>query len=346
MKININGTVCTSIDEIKQVASPEVSVFIEEYFNSNDYVVAHTSGSTGEPKEIHLKKADMEASARITNDFFHLNNNSLFYLCLSPNYIAGKMMIVRALLLQAPIIEEAPSNKPLEHFDEARKIALLAVVPSQIVFLLNNPDKLELIENMIIGGGALSPQLERNLADRGINAYITYGMTETCSHIALAKVQSHIPLPFCALGDITVQVDDNKCLTINTPHFTQKQFITRDVVDFVDNKHFYWRGRFDNVINSGGIKIFPEEVEAKIAPLFRTARFYITSQTSEKWGEEVVIVIEYPSLPEGTKKFGDVQSGMVEKMKTLLPAHSVPRHFIAVSKIPTTSSGKIIRTKF
>lgn len=342
MKITINNIDCHDLSDVKQAASTEVYQFIAEYLSDEPAVVAHTSGSTGEPKEIHLKKADMEASAKLTNDFFGLNSDSLFYLSLSPRYIAGKMMIVRALQCGASICEEKPSNTPLANYDGCRRISLAAFVPSQIQYLLNNPEKLALIDAMIIGGGVLAPRLEHWLAEYGANAFTTYGMTETCSHVALAPA-SKIAMPFKALGDITFSVDNRNCLVIDAPHLSEKRFVTNDVVDLIDNKNFIWRGRFDNVINTGGIKIFPEEIEQKITPLIPTIRFFITSQPSEKWGEEPVIAFEYKSLPDGVKKCGDVQPALIEKMREVLPAHAIPRKYIAVNHFTETKTNKIIR---
>ena len=342
MHITLNTILCSSLDDVKRAASAEVSAFVAEYLNPSDYVIAHTSGSTGDPKEIQLSKADMRASARLTNEFFGLNANSLFYLNLSPRYIAGKMMIVRALELGASLIEEEPSNTPLANYDGLRRISLAAFVPSQIQYLLNNPEKLALIDSMIIGGGKLAPRLEHWLAEFGANAYMTYGMTETCSHVALAPA-SKLPMPFKALGDISFETDERGCLVINAPHLTAQQFVTNDVAELVDSKNFYWRGRFDNVINTGGIKVFPEEIEQKLAPLFPSIRFFITSQPSEKWGEELVLALEYSSLPPGTVKRGDVQPALIEKMKTILPPHSIPRTYAATNHFQETKTQKIIR---
>ena len=88
MRIRINGNVCTSPDEVRMCASPKAARFIEEYFADGETIVAHTSGA---PKEIHLNKSDMRASARLTNERFGITAESLLYLCLSPDYIAGKM---------------------------------------------------------------------------------------------------------------------------------------------------------------------------------------------------------------------------------------------------------------
>ncbi|MCF0186245.1 MAG: AMP-binding protein, partial [Bacteroidaceae bacterium] len=303
MSLKINNAQCDGVDEVRLVASKEVADFIEEYLNDKDYVVAHTSGSTGEPKEIRLLKDDMRASARLTNEFFGIGPGSVLYLCLSVNYIAGKMMIVRALEAGAEIIEEAPSNTPMAKYDGRELITMLACVPSQIGYLINNPEKLQIVKHLIIGGGKMNPRLERWLAEYGVNAYKTYGMTETCSHVALSHVARE-DKSYKALGDVLFSQDQRGCLVIHAPHLMNNEIVTNDVVDLISDTEFMWLGRYDNVINSGGIKIFPEEIERKLVALLPNLRFYIKGAESEKWGEEPVIVFEYPSMPEGTEKWG------------------------------------------
>ena len=288
MEINVNGAICRDIEAVRSNSSTAFADFLEEYCNSNDYVVAHTSGSTGAPKLIKLLKSDMRASARLTNDFFGINGNSVLYLPLSPTYIAGKMMIVRAIESGAAIYEEAPSNMPLADYSGSH-IDLIAVVPSQLGFLINSPGLLEKVKSMIIGGGQLPVRVEHWLADRGVNAYKTYGMTETCSHVALSKVSATECMPFEALGETTFECDERGCLVINAPQFSTKRYVTNDIVKLVDPGRFYWLGRIDNVINTGGIKVFPEEIEAKLATIIPHTRFFITSRQSDKWGEEIVL---------------------------------------------------------
>lgn len=342
MQITINNNACASLDDIKRYASKETAEFIAEFHNELPYVIAHTSGSTGKPKEIHLLKSDMIASAKLTNKYFGFNSESTFYLNLSPSYIAGKMMIVRALILNAKIIEEKPSNTPLANYNSNQRISLGAFVPSQITYLINNPEKLILFDNIIIGGGKIPTRLERWLAEQGIRAFSTYGMTETCSHVALAPMGT-TPQPYTAIGDITFTTDDRGCLVIHAPHFSLNKIITNDIVDLISSTQFLWRGRIDNVINTGGIKVFPEEIEPKISELLPNVRFYITSQQSDKWGEELVLILEYKSLPEGAIKKGDISPYLIEKLKQKLPAYAIPRHYIAVGKFNETSTGKIIR---
>lgn len=342
MLLTVNNKSCCNIAEVRASASRPFADFVEEYFNEKDYVIAHTSGSTGEPKEIRLLKADMRSSARLTNSFFGINKCSVLYLPLSPTYIAGKMMIVRAMESGASICEEKPTNEPLLNYS-GEKIDLASFVPSQLGFLINNPGLLNNINAMIIGGGQLSPRVEHWLADKGVNAYKTYGMTETCSHVALSKVASGEPNPFTAIGDVTFELDNRGCLVINAPQFSMKQLVTNDMVDLLDNRNFYWRGRFDNVINSGGIKIFPEEVEKKLSKLITHSRYFITSRPSEKWGEEVILALEYKNLPEGKILEGEIKPAFIEQMKSILPVYSIPRHYVAVKKFAETTSGKVIR---
>ncbi len=342
MDIRINGKLCTSIEQVRDCASAKAARFIEEYYSAGDSIVAHTSGSTGKPKEIHLPKSDLRASARLTNERLGINAGSLLYLCLSPDYIAGKMMIVRAIEAGAEIVEQEPSNEPMAGYDSNRRVSLLAVVPSQLGYLINHPEYLQLVDTIIIGGGTLNNRIERWLAEKGVNALKTYGMTETCSHVALAPVSSGHE-PFTAIGNVTFSLDERGCLVIHAPQFTQPTIVTNDIVDLLDERRFYWRGRHDNVINTGGLKVFPEEVEEAIARVLPRAKFFVTSRPSEKWGEELLLVLQYPGLAPGERKEGEVHPGLIARLKTLLPSHAIPRHYLALPALPTTPTGKLLR---
>ena len=344
MRITINDIACSSLDDVRKVAPQSVWEFIAEFLDDKPYIMAHTSGSTGKPKPISLAKSDMKASARFTNQFFGLTSQSTLHLCLSPDYIAGKMMLVRALESGANIVIEEPGNRPLAHYHGSR-ISLAAFVPSQIPYLVTQPDRLALVDAMIVGGGKLVTRWQKSLVDLGAKAYLTYGMTETCSHVALAPV-ADTPQPYTALGDVHFDVDGNDCLIIDVPHFTNSHFETRDVVQLIDSRHFYWKGRFDNVIVTGGVKVHPEEVEAKIAPLMGDKRFYITSAPSDKWGDEVVLVVEDGSSPSEKPVLRPLTADLEQCLKQVLPRYSVPKHYVMLGEFPLTSSGKVKRQTF
>lgn len=313
--------------------TPEAEAFIDEWRNPLPYVVAHTSGSTGAPKEIRLLKADMRASARATIAFFGLTPQSVIYLPLSPDYIAGKMQIVRALEAGCGLIVEKPSNNPkLTALANGTAISLLPIVPSQTEAILSSPYR-QRIEAMIIGGAPLTPEAEKRVIDSGIRAYATYGMTETCSHVALRRLGDD---EFTALPGFTFSLDPRGCLVINSRTLSFGTLVTNDMVSLSSSQRFRWLGRHDNVINSGGVKIFPEEIEKLIAPLFPSgARFYVTSRPSAKWGEEAVIVTDATGLQPDT----------IERIRAIVGALRCPKAIIYDPEIKLTRSQKIIRQK-
>ena len=311
-----------------------VDDFLKEWHSEEPFVVAHTSGSTGKPKEIKLLKADMRASAALTNRFFSIDSGSTLLLCLSPDYIAGKMMIVRAEEAGATLLVESPSNRPLEHFSGAT-VDLLAVVPSQALWLAEHQESLNNVRNMIVGGGEITPRLRTMLSQLHVNAYATYGMTETCSHVALSRIAEPAQ-PFEALPPVKFATDHRGCLAINAPQFSFKHLQTNDIVDLLAPDRFYWRGRYDNVVNTGGIKVFPEELERKISHLF-TRRFYISSRPSDKWGQELVLKIEGAPLSPAD------EASLKNSLADILTPHQRPKAIIAIPHFAETSSGKVKR---
>lgn len=312
-----------------------VDEFLKEWHSDRPYVVAHTSGSTGKPKEIRLLKSDMRASAALTNRFFGINAGSRLLLCLSPGYIAGKMMIVRAEEAGAELIVETPSNRPLERHN-GRRVDLLAVVPSQALWIADHPDLLKGVRNVIVGGGEIAPALRQKLsALADVRVYATYGMTETCSHVALSPV-TQPPSPFTALPPVTFATDERGCLVVKAPQFSFRQLTTNDIVTLLSADSFYWRGRYDNVVNTGGIKVFPEEIERAIAHLI-TRRFYVSSRPSEKWGQELILKIEGNPLPD------EEAETLQRAIAALLPPPQRPKAIIAVAHFSETSSGKVKR---
>ena len=249
MEITLNHRLCRTREEVQAVATPQVADFLDEWYSSADFVWGHTSGSTGAPKPIKLLKHDMEESARLTVDYFGLAAGTTMLLCLSPDYIAGKMMIVRALLSGADLLVVPPSSRPLASVDE--RIDFAAMVPAQVVESLRDDAqraRLARVGALIIGGAPLPPVAEERLSGLPVRSYATYGMTETVSHVALRRIGDPT-MNYRALGQITFSVDNRDCLVIHTPHFAVKELVTNDVVELLDEHRFRWIGRYDHVIN-------------------------------------------------------------------------------------------------
>lgn len=319
--------------EMELTLTPEAQSFIEEWRSPLPYIEARTSGSTGEPKLIRLAKSDMVISARATIDFFNLTPSSLLYLPLSPDYIAGKMQIVRALEAGCSLICEPPSNNPNIAADSGITISLLPLVPSQVRSLIDRPLHPH-IDNIIIGGAPIDPALEKDILLGGLSAYATYGMTETCSHVALRRIGCEF---YSALPGFSFSTDKRGCLVIHSSRMSFSSLVTNDIVTLHDSHSFSWIGRYDNIINSGGVKISPEEIEKLIAPCFPTdINFYATSRQSEKWGEELVIVISS----------NQVAPDLISTLRSLLGPLKAPKEIIFDSDMQFTPSRKIIRRKF
>lgn len=307
------------------------SEFLANWNDERPYVEAHTSGSTGKPKDIRLLKTDMLVSARATNAFFGINSSSFLFCPLSLDYIAGKMMAVRAYAASCLVDFIEPSNNVML---PPRTIDLLPVVPSQLDSLLSRPDALANVRNLLIGGAAPSPQHCTALAGLGINAYVSYGMTETCSHVALASTADAERI-YHAMPGISFSTTADSRLIINAPVFSFGRMETNDIVELIDRQSFRWIGRADNVINSGGIKLFAEELEALYAPALGSTPFYVTSVADSKWGNAVMLVAE--TTPEHLDRIRHA-------VETIVADHRRrPKHYRAVATLPRTSTGKVRR---
>lgn len=312
--------------------------FLEEWYDSNDYVMGHTSGSTGSPKSIMLNKKSMEASAKLTNQHFGLKEGDRILLCLSTDYIAGKMIVVRALVGGLQIYVAETKSLPNWNGD----IRFAALVPMQVEALLHDSkeskERLRRIQTIIIGGSPLNESLQKELLESGIkDAYTTYGMTETLSHVAVAKIGEGEELTYNALKGITFTTDDRSCLVISAPHIQEVPFVTNDIVDLASPTSFRWKGRWDNVINSGGVKLFPEKIEKTLAPLFPRNRFYLTGAPDDRFGTKLVLKIE-------GEPYADIELSQLKfAMRQLLGRLEQPKEIIFTKQFSETSTGKVKR---
>ena len=319
----------------------DLEEFLAEWHNDNRYVRVHTSGSTGAPKAMLVEKRRMEASARITCQFLGLKTGDSALLCLPLDYIAGKMMVVRALTCGLQLVAVPPTGTP----KWSGTIDFAAMVPMQVWNLLQQEEgreRLMQIRHLIIGGGSIDPALAATLANFPNNIWSTYGMTETLSHIALRRINGpeasdyYTPLPGVSLSQ-----DEEGCLIINAPAVHDGPLVTNDIAEMgrkeasalssAERGPFRILGRRDNVICSGGIKIQIEEVERRLQPHFK-APFCITKREDPRLGEAVVLLTEDRDIA--------TQKMICEKE---LPRYWQPRHYIRVKRIPMTETGKIAR---
>lgn len=307
--------------------------FLAEWGNTAPFVEARTSGSTGTPKAIRLPKADMRQSARATNAFFVIGPHSVLASPLSFDYIAGKMMAVRACEAGCRLIELPVSNTIILP-DGEQAIDLLPIVPSQLQSLIDKPEYAARIRNVLIGGAAPSADSCDALLAAGYKTYISYGMTETCSHVALADAAER-SRTFHAMPGILFDTDSDSRLIIGAPAFSFARLQTNDVVELLSPSTFRWRGRADGAINSGGIKLFPEELEQLYAPALSGQSYYVCAEQHSRWGQSVMLVIEGRDIDT---------DAIAARLRTIVADHRrLPKRIAAVAALPRTVNGKIRR---
>ncbi len=299
----------------------------------------HTSGTTGDPQEIRFSKKQIFTSAANTCRFFDLHSESRLLLCLPADFVAGRMMMARAFYSGAKLIWFQPSLNPLKNMVE---VDFAAFTPAQVATIVSDPGTLKIFETIrtvIIGGGEITNELEKDLMKMDQDIYATYGMTETLTHVAVRKMGD--PVFHCIYNDAHFALDANGCLTISIPHLLHQKIITRDVVELMDEKSFIWKGRLDHVINSGGIKIQAEELEKKLEGngLLKEGTFYISSKRDPVFGEAPVIVL----LNEAT--VGDVAT-LLQTFNEVLNKHEMLKGVVFLDKFERTETGKIKRQKF
>ena len=303
--------------------------FLEEWNNSSPYIHVQTSGSTGVPKPMLVEKRRMLNSARITCDFLGLHEGDTALLCMSLDYIAGKMMVVRAVERGLKLIVQEPNGHPMA----VSSIDFAAMVPMQVYNSLQVPEERERlmqIKNLIIGGGAIDDALAAELKTFPNAVWSTYGMTETLSHIALRRLSgpeaSEFYTPF---PGVRLSLSPEDCLIIDAPEVCPEPLVTNDIAE-LSFQNFKILGRKDNIICSGGLKIQAEQLERQLRPHIRVP-YLISKRPDAKFGEIVVLLTE-----------GSVDEAR-EVCQRVLPKYHQPRAYIHLDHIPLTETGKPAR---
>lgn len=309
---------------IKEGEDHEKSVgdFILDWFDNKSYLELNTSGTTGTPKIIRIEKQAMVNSALATGDFFNLSPGDKALHCLPTKYIAGKMMFVRSFILGLDMDFVAPSSYPMQYNDS--KYDFVAMVPLQAQ---NSLAELKNVKKMIVGGAKMSKSLEKSLSKLKTETYETYGMTETITHIAAKKIgEKH----FTTLPNIKIYQDNRNCLVIDAPKISNETIVTNDLVELVNENQFGFLGRIDNVINSGGIKLIPEQIEDKLSNKINS-RFFVTATPDPVLGEKLILVVEGEDQVLDESTFDE------------LDKYEKPKEVFYVSKFIETHNGKIKR---
>ncbi len=317
----------------------DLGEFLLQWFSPANEIEVQTSGSTGVPKIIKLQKSQMANSAKATASCFNLPSKTRALLCLPAKYIAGKMMLVRAMLLGWHLDYVVPSSSPLD--SSSKTYDFSAMVPLQ---LENSLEHIERIKTLLVGGAQVSITLKEKLKELSTSIFETYGMTETCTHVAArpinkfkASISSNgVEMPFLALPKVKFTIDNRECLIISAPKVADGLVVTNDIIKLNSDTEFEWLGRFDNVINSGGVKLIPEQIEKKLKEAIEEP-FFVAGIPDEQLGQKLVVVVEGNNVEEDLRKS--------LKVLTHLTNYERPKNIYELAAFVYTETGKIKRSE-
>ena len=303
----------------------EIEIFknILSWFDNSETIKFQSSGSTGEPRSITHSKESICASVKLTANYFNLDLSSRLLLCLSANYVAGKMMVFRALCLGCGLNWVKPNSTP----EVKGEYDLVSLVPMQIEKLLELGADLRRVKNILIGGAPIRQDLKEMMLVAGTSFFESYGMTETLTHVAIRRVGEKY---FEGLPKIEFETNNNT-LSIKAPHISKAWIHTNDIVEMKGGSHFTWIGRKDDVINSGGVKLHPNLIEQKLESVLDKS-FYVGKRKDELLGEVPVLLIESEEFELDR-----------EEIDQVLDKYEIPKSIVFVPKFERTFSGKIIR---
>jgi o-succinylbenzoate---CoA ligase len=308
--------------------------FLQEWLNDDAKITLKTSGTTGPPKRIRIEKQRMMRSARMTGDFFGLQPGMKALLCLSPDFIAGKMMVVRAMELELDLITTSLEANPLKNLNQ--QVDFAAMVPLQVSQVLKNqPEKLKLVKTLIIGGGTLPAGVEEELQKIPTTCWHTYAMTETLSHVALRAINGPQKSEwFTPMEGVELSLDERACLVINAPAVAEGTVVTNDLVK-MKGQQFRVLGRIDDVIISAGQKLHPALIEQKLSKLIPTP-FFLAGEDHPEAGQILVLHLE--------GMFNDQEISILkDQIESILESFEIPRKLMVLPAFKYLESGKIDR---
>ena len=314
----------------------DIEKFKERWLDPSPTMTVQTSGSTGVPKQMEVGKVNMWASAEATIQALGLQAGNTALLAMPLRYIAGQMVVVRSFAAPLTLIPVAPTSHPYAHLHEAPDFA--ALTPMQVYESLKVPHERSLLRRtlcLIIGGGAISPELEQCLRTFPHAVWSTYGMTETLSHIALRRLNgpdastAYTPLP-----GVEVSLTTEGKLQIYAPEINAERLTTNDLAELLPDGTFRILGRCDNIICSGGIKLQIEKIETKLLALETPCQ--ITAVPDERLGETVTLL--YTDRTWTTER-------LEQRCRELLDHYEVPRHYFWVEQLPLTDTNKPARAR-
>ena len=293
-----------------------VQKVVKFWLSEAEFLPMSTSGSTGVPKVWHHPRARLAQSAQATLEHFGLAPGAVAVLGLPADRIGGAMMVIRALVgaLELHLVE------PKITLDLPRTtIDFIPLTVPQFQQLTWQ----EGIKKVLLGGSAapVAPSPE------GTEVYVGYGMTETASHVAVRSLEDEV---YRAVGSTRFSVNADGALVVRSPHLGIEELVTNDAAVIHNDRAFTLEGRLDFAINSGGIKIHPEQWEQAFAA--EGIRAAIAPIEDEVFGQLPVLILS--------------NEGQIAQASAIVkgwPKNQRPKHYLLLAQWPEVAGGKLDR---
>lgn len=289
-----------------------------------DALVVATSGSTGEPKGVVLTHTAIEASARASSRALQVDDSDHWLACLPMAHVGGLSVVTRALVTGVPV-----TILPTFAADQVMRLAHQCTLTSLVGTALQRIDP-RVFRMILLGGG-------RPPLDRPANTIATYGLTETGSGVVYdGRPLEGVEILIAEDGEILLRGPMvMRCYRDGTTSIDADGWLhTDDLGRLGSDGSLQVEGRRGDVIVTGGQKVWPDPVEACLAPDLSSSDYCILGLPDRQWGERVVLVTTDASVSL------DRIRGLV---KESLPAYCAPQEIVVIDRIDRTALGKIRR---
>jgi O-succinylbenzoic acid--CoA ligase len=327
---------------LKSANDEKVRALLLKWFGNENFVFK-SSGSTGKPKEFIFSKEQVKLSAEASIEEFGLTQNDHLALLMNTDFVGAAMLVIRAAVLDARLSILPIQSASTLHIQIKHDYTFCSIVPFQMMESIKQDAdaiiKLKRFKKILLGGNSISLELEQLIKENDLEVYHSYGMTETLSHVGIRKI-GHGGY-FKPLKNTLIKLNDNQCICIKND-ITNDWLETNDIGELNVKGELKILGRRDFIINSGGIKHSPEQIEIRIqnylnSEFIKWNDFMIGWKKSESLGQELILLIENQ----------DIEGKQFEKLKNHLrnfdEKHAFPKSWKRINSFIRTENGKLDR---
>ncbi|HET6777198.1 MAG TPA: fatty acid--CoA ligase family protein [Actinomycetota bacterium] len=307
-------------------------------------LVVHTSGTGGIPKLVQFDRPAIDAAVASSTLALEASPQDRWLCCLPLAHVGGLLVLLRSILLGAPVIVH-PGFDPEAVAAEADS-AFVSIVPTMLVRLLEADADLSHFRAILVGGAAVPAWLVDRARAEGANVIETYGLTESFGGVVYdgrpllgteARIDGGGGIQLRGPTLMRGYLDDGEA---TARAFTDGGWLRAGDAGWIDDQgRLRVAGRLDDLINTGGEKVWPAEVEAILQDHPGVAEVAIVGRPDPEWGQCVVayVVPADPTAPPSLEALRD-------HVALSLPRHSAPRQLVLVPEgLPRTASGKVRR---